>query len=46
MYALADILNNAKETIQIADWWLSPELFLIRPPQDSEEVSALKVVPK
>ena len=25
-------LENAKESIYIADWWLSPELFLRRPP--------------
>jgi phospholipase D1/2 len=27
-------LNNAKEEIYIADWWLCPELFLIRPTDD------------
>ena len=27
-------LNNAKEEIYIADWWLCPELFLKRPTDD------------
>ncbi|KAF5292508.1 hypothetical protein FQR65_LT01653 [Abscondita terminalis] len=31
MSAVADALNNAKEEIFIADWWLSPEIFLKRP---------------
>ncbi len=31
-WAVSEILENAKETIYIADWWLSPELFLRRPP--------------
>lgn len=30
-------LENAKETIYIADWWLSPELFLRRPPYYNQE---------
>lgn len=36
-YALSTILDNAKETIQILDWWLSPELFLRRPPSKHED---------
>jgi phospholipase D1/2 len=31
-WAVAEALERAKETIYIADWWLSPELFLKRPP--------------
>ncbi|CAI6231777.1 unnamed protein product [Periconia digitata] len=31
-WAVAEALKNAKETIYIEDWWLSPELFLKRPP--------------
>ena len=31
-WAVAEALEQAKETIYIADWWLSPELFLKRPP--------------
>jgi phospholipase D1/2 len=31
-WAVSVGLENAKETIYIADWWLSPELFLRRPP--------------
>ncbi|XP_058805785.1 phospholipase D2 isoform X2 [Phymastichus coffea] len=31
MSAIADALENAKEEIFIADWWLSPEIFLKRP---------------
>ena len=30
-------LEQAKETIYIADWWLSPELFLRRPPYFNQE---------
>jgi phospholipase D1/2 len=30
-------LENAKETIYIEDWWLSPELFLRRPPYYNQE---------
>src|SRR3954464_13780726 len=29
--AVSVALDRAKETIYIADWWLSPELFLRRP---------------
>jgi len=32
MWALSEILDNAKETIFILDWWLTPELYLRRPP--------------
>ncbi|RKF78112.1 Phospholipase D1 [Golovinomyces cichoracearum] len=31
-YAVSLSLENAKETIYIADWWLTPELYLRRPP--------------
>ncbi|KAK4886881.1 hypothetical protein RN001_003152 [Aquatica leii] len=31
MSAVADAISNAKEEIFIADWWLSPEIFLKRP---------------
>ncbi|KAF2639655.1 phospholipase D/nuclease [Massarina eburnea CBS 473.64] len=31
-WAVSEALENAKETIYIEDWWLSPELFLRRPP--------------
>jgi len=30
-------LEKAKETIYIADWWLSPEIFLRRPPYFNQE---------
>jgi len=30
-YAVSTALEQAKETIYIADWWLSPEVFLRRP---------------
>lgn len=30
-------LEQAKETIYIADWWLSPELFMRRPPYFNQE---------
>lgn len=31
-WAVSVAMERAKETIYIADWWLSPELFLRRPP--------------
>ena len=36
-YAVSVGLERAKETIYIADWWLSPELFLRRPPYFNQE---------
>ena len=36
-YAVSVALEAAKEVIYIADWWLSPELFLRRPPYFNQE---------
>ena len=36
-FAVSAALEQAKETIYIADWWLSPELFLRRPPFFNQE---------
>ncbi|KAL7810435.1 phospholipase D/transphosphatidylase [Trichoderma gracile] len=36
-WAVSVALEEAKETIYIADWWLSPELFLRRPPHQKQE---------
>ncbi|KAF2732179.1 phospholipase D/nuclease [Polyplosphaeria fusca] len=36
-WAVSVALENAKETIYIEDWWLSPELFLRRPPAYNQE---------
>lgn len=36
-HAVSEALEQAKETIYIADWWLSPELFLRRPPYFNQE---------
>lgn len=36
-WAVSVALSQAKETIYIADWWLSPELFLRRPPYYNQE---------
>jgi len=36
-WAVSEALESAKETIYIADWWLSPELFLRRPPHYNKE---------
>lgn len=35
--AVSAALENAKESIYIADWWVSPELFLRRPPYFNQE---------
>jgi phospholipase D1/2 len=37
LWAVSEALEKATETIYIADWWLSPELFLRRPPVDHQE---------
>ncbi|PGH03648.1 phospholipase D [Blastomyces parvus] len=37
MYAVSRALENAKESIWILDWWLSPELYLRRPPSKNEQ---------
>lgn len=36
-WAVSVALEKAKETIYIEDWWLSPELFLRRPPYFHQE---------
>ncbi|PPQ84945.1 hypothetical protein CVT25_004458 [Psilocybe cyanescens] len=32
MWALSEMIDNATEAIFITDWWLTPELYLRRPP--------------
>ncbi|KAI0773032.1 phospholipase D/nuclease [Trametes elegans] len=32
MWAVSELLDSAKEAIFILDWWLTPELYLRRPP--------------
>jgi phospholipase D1/2 len=36
-WAISLALENAKESIWILDWWLSPELYLRRPPSRNEQ---------
>ncbi|KAG0023955.1 hypothetical protein BGZ82_010606 [Podila clonocystis] len=36
-HAVSDAILAAKTEIYIADWWLSPELYLRRPPEKNEE---------
>lgn len=36
-WAVSIALEQAKESIYITDWWLSPELFLRRPPYSNQE---------
>ncbi|CAN8102081.1 unnamed protein product [Discula destructiva] len=36
-WAVSEALEKAKEVIYIEDWWLSPELFLRRPPYYNQE---------
>ncbi|KIY68459.1 phospholipase D/nuclease [Cylindrobasidium torrendii FP15055 ss-10] len=36
MWALSELLESAKEAIFILDWWLTPELYLRRPPAEHE----------
>lgn len=37
MWAVSRALEQATESIWILDWWLSPELYLRRPPSNNEE---------
>ena len=43
-HAVSVALERAKETIYICDWWLSPELFLRRPPYFNQEWRLDKVL--
>ncbi|KAJ9118196.1 hypothetical protein QFC22_004100 [Naganishia vaughanmartiniae] len=36
-WAMSEAIDSAKESIFIMDWWLSPELYLRRPPAEHEE---------
>ncbi|KAG8850840.1 hypothetical protein FRB96_009577 [Tulasnella sp. 330] len=36
-YAVSELIDSAQENIFILDWWLSPELYLRRPPSDFPE---------
>ncbi|KAF9110098.1 hypothetical protein BGX27_006778 [Mortierella sp. AM989] len=36
-HAVSDAILAAKDEIYIADWWLSPELYLRRPPEKNED---------
>lgn len=36
MEAVADAIDKAKEEIFIADWWLSPEIYMKRPVIDGD----------
>jgi phospholipase D1/2 len=37
MHAVSMALERARESIWIMDWWLSPELYLRRPPAQNEQ---------
>ncbi|KAG9231487.1 hypothetical protein BJ875DRAFT_516928 [Amylocarpus encephaloides] len=37
MWAVSVALEEARESIWILDWWLSPELYLRRPPTENEQ---------
>ncbi|GJE90640.1 phospholipase D [Phanerochaete sordida] len=37
MYALSEMIESAREVIYILDWWLTPELYLRRPPAYNEK---------
>lgn len=37
LWAVSIALDQAQEVIYLADWWISPELFLRRPPFDNQE---------
>lgn len=37
LWAVSAALDRAQETIYLADWWISPELFMRRPPFYNQE---------
>lgn len=37
MWVLSEALENARDTIFILDWWLSPEVYLRRPPEGNQK---------
>ncbi|KAI7384645.1 hypothetical protein KC336_g18152, partial [Hortaea werneckii] len=37
MWAVSEALEHAQTSIWILDWWLSPELYLRRPPAKNEQ---------
>lgn len=37
MYAVSVAIERARESIWILDWWLSPELYLRRPPAKNQQ---------
>ncbi|KAH7136524.1 hypothetical protein EDB81DRAFT_82438 [Dactylonectria macrodidyma] len=45
-WAVSVALEQAKESIYIADWWLSPELFLRRPPYYEQNYRLDKLLKK
>ncbi|KAH7160229.1 hypothetical protein B0J13DRAFT_124612 [Dactylonectria estremocensis] len=45
-WAVSVALEQAKESIYIADWWLSPELFLRRPPYYEQDYRLDKLLKK
>ncbi|TQS31597.1 hypothetical protein Golomagni_08115 [Golovinomyces magnicellulatus] len=36
-WAVSEAIQNAKRSIHILDWWLSPEVYLRRPPATNEQ---------
>ncbi|KAA8910585.1 hypothetical protein FN846DRAFT_524598 [Sphaerosporella brunnea] len=36
-WAVSEALENAEEVIYIEDWWLSPEVFMRRPPAENKD---------
>jgi len=45
-YAVSEALMSAKEEIFIEDWWLSPELYLRRPPSNNEQYRLDRILKK
>ncbi|KAG8215687.1 hypothetical protein J3R82DRAFT_7561 [Butyriboletus roseoflavus] len=37
MWAVSEMLDSARDVIFILDWWLTPELYLRRPPAQNEQ---------
>uniref|UniRef100_A0A1D1XTW8 phospholipase D n=1 Tax=Anthurium amnicola TaxID=1678845 RepID=A0A1D1XTW8_9ARAE len=45
-YAVSEALMSAEKEIFIEDWWLSPELYLRRPPSKNEEYRLDRILKK
>lgn len=41
---VCNAINQAKETLFITDWWLNPDLFLLRPAEKNKESQVVEAI--